>query len=516
MKDNFKLTRLNAADVKPLVSVIAISYNQSRWVHEALNSVFNQDYDNIELIICDDGSSDETLVLIERWLQQHGSRFHGIQLLTNSKNEGICRNVSKGVAAARGSWIKGLACDDILCEDAISKFLEQTQRDNTELAFSQITKFRTDGGQLQALGNLLTNEQEIALMKQTSGLLQAVRRENFLPAPSAFYSRRLINAVGGIDTNFKHLDDWPLWLRMLTVVQRVSWIEKPLVLYRVSDHSVSQKKSSVPIGTLLHVDRQQFYQTYQRPQLTGLEFWHMHLQMFRQRMTFETLGNSWLAYRLLIPLQLLSPLTWSGLISRALKVLTLVRENAIPLALGTYYFGLSGLQRRVRVYGPINVEIPRSRLSIGQRVVIYGGVSLIGKKGTDDTIAIGSFSTLERNSYINAHGGSIVLGNHVHIGVGCVLQGFGGLVVGDETMFGPYAQVYTSNHRTSKPSLPRNLLGERPRAVNIGRNCWIAANCIILPGALIPDESVLPASEVVVRTKNENQDTEASQQNGAT
>jgi len=500
--------------MQPLVSVIAISYNQSRWVIEALNSIFNQDYENIELIISDDGSNDGTPALIESWLQQHGSRFHGVQLLISATNEGICRNVAKGVAASHGSWIKVIACDDILCEDAISMFISQTQHDRTELVFSQITKFRTDGGQPQALGNLLTNEQEIALINQSSALLQAIRRENFLPAPSAFYSRRLFEAVGGIDTSFKHLDDWPLWLHMLPLIQRVSWIDKPLVLYRVSDHSVSQKKESMPIGALLHEDRQQLFHKLQSQQLTGIEFWHMHLQMLRQHLTFQTFGNSWLAYRLLMSLQLLSPLMWKGLISSFVRSLILVKENLLPLARGAYYFGPTGLRRRVRVFGSIHMAIPRSRISIGNRVVIYGGAALIGKKGSGDTISIGSFSTLEKNCYLNAHGGSIVLGDHVHVGVGCVMQGFGSLVVGDNTMFGPYAQVYTSNHRSSNPSVPRRLLGERRRPVTVGRNCWIAATCIVLPGTRIPDESILPASEVV-RRKDDNLSADIAQLSGA-
>lgn len=498
------------ATARPLVSVVAIAYNNATLVLETLESIRRQDYGAIELIVSDDGSKDGTPAVVERWLQQHGARFQGVRLLTSAANEGICRNVAKGIAAAHGSWIKAIACDDILCDDAISKFVEQTERDGTELAFSQITKFRAEGTQLQAQGNLLTNEREIALIGQPGALLQAIRRENFLPAPGAFYSRRLFEAVGGIDTSFKHLDDWPLWLRMLPVAQRVSWIEKPLVLYRISDSSISQKKKAQPIGALLYADRQQLYHQLQRPQLSGLEGWHVHLQMLRNRLTFETLGNTWSAYKLLMPLQFLSPLAWKGMAARALQVLTLARENALPLARGAYYFGLPGLRRRVRVFGPISMRIPRSRVNIGHRVIIYAGAVLRGNKGASDTITVGSFSILEQNSYVNAHGGHVVLGEHVHVGVGCVLQGQGILEVGDNTMFGPYAQVYTSNHRTSSPPLPRHLLGEKPRPVTIGRNCWIGANCIILPGARIPDEAILPASTVVRREKEKHPQETAS------
>lgn len=503
-------------DTPQLVSIVAISYRSESTIIATLESIQQQTYPRIELILCDDCSDDGTLRIASDWLLTNNKRFERFEIIVQPVNSGVSRNYEAGLMKCKGEWIKPIACDDILCADAISKLMDITQTENTELAFSQIAKFFIHNNQIKVAGNWLENERQIEKIRDPISLLKHIRIDNFLPAPGAFFSHRLLKAAGGIDTNFKHLDDWPFWLRILPLVQRVSWIDKPLVLYRLSESSISQGKKSGPIGAFLYADRQRLYRELQRPHLTGLDFWHLHLQMLRQRMTFETLGNSWLAYRLLMPLQLLSPLTWAGMVKHAMQALTLVLENVMPIARGTYYFGLSGLCAHVRVFGPINMEIPRSRVNIGRRVVIYKGVTLIGKKGTADTITIGSFSTLEKNSYVNAHGGSIILGDHVHVGVGCVMQGFGGVVIGDNTMFGPYAQVYSSNHRSSKPSLPRNLLGERPRAVNIGRNCWIAANCIILPGALVPDESVLPASEVVVRDKNENSGAKASQQNIAT
>jgi acetyltransferase-like isoleucine patch superfamily enzyme/glycosyltransferase involved in cell wall biosynthesis len=485
--------------MRPLVSVVVIAYQGAAVILDTLESIRRQNYEPLELIISDDGSTDGTSDLVKRWLNEHSGRFCRVQLLTSKINTGICQNVARAIGAARGTWIKPIACDDILCEDAITKYLEQVNCDGTELAFSQITKFNADGEQLRALGNLVTDEQQIAITGRCETLRQLIRQENFLPAPGAFYSRRLFESVGGIDIRFKHLEDWPLWLRMLPVVQRVSWIQKPLVLYRMSEKSVSQKQRSAPISAFLYKDRQIFYQQLQLPLLSGFHLWDMYLKILRQRLTFEIFGNSWLAYKFLLSIQILSPLAWRGIFMRALETLSLARENAIPLARGGYYFGLSGLRRRIRVFGRIRMKIPRTRVNIGERVAIYEGVALIGKKGAADTISIGAFSTLESNSCINAHGGSVVLGDHVHVGVGCVLQGYGGLVVGKDTMLGPYVQVYTSNHRTSSPPVPRHLLGEKPRPVTIGQNCWIGANSILLAGTQIPDQSVLPACQVVRR-----------------
>lgn len=484
---------------RPLVSIVAIAFNQAEFVLETLNSILAQDYGHIELIVCDDGSNDGTPELIRAWLVQHEDRFHRTQLLAGEVNEGVCRNLAKGMACATGEWIKPIACDDLLSMDAISKFVAYAQEQGCELLFSQMTLFRGHDTPLQTFGNYLSDARIGQVGGSPVGLLRTIRLDNFLPAPSAFYTRRLLERVGGIDVGFKHMDDWPLWLRMLPEVERVGWIDKPLVLYRISDKSISQKRAYKPISALLYADQQRLYRELQLPFMRRTDRWHLQLQTWRKTLVFEHLGNTWMAYRLLMPLQFLSPKTWGGVFVQGWRLLMQLRANAMPLARGAYYFGMAGLRRRARVFGRIDMRIPRARVLLGHRVVFRDGVTLRGDIDGADIIAIGSHSTLEKNSYLNAHGGRISLGDHVHVGVGCVLQGYGGLEVGSNTMFGPYAQVYTSNHRTSTPMLPRHLLGERRRAVVIGGYCWIGANCVVLPGSRIPDQSVLPAGEIVRR-----------------
>lgn len=302
---------------EPLVSIVAISYNQERFVLESLNSFLQQDYKNIEIILCDDCSIDETPNLIRSWLTQHSDRFHRTHFLTSDVNLGVCGNLARGMACATGIWIKPIACDDILCKDAISRFVEYTQETGCELIFSQMTLFQKKDASIYTFGDYLANDKICLLKDNPKIFLRTILRSNFLPAPGVFYSRRLLEKSGGIDTSFKHLDDWPLWLRMLPLVDMVGWIEKPLILYRISEKSVSQKRKSAPIGSILYADRQRFYREFQRLQLNMLSSWHMYLHMMRQRIVFEIFGNSWLAYLFFLPLQFLSPLTWFGIIKRA-------------------------------------------------------------------------------------------------------------------------------------------------------------------------------------------------------
>jgi glycosyltransferase involved in cell wall biosynthesis len=291
----------------PLVSVVAISYNQEEYVIECLDSILRQSYSNIELIVSDDSSSDETLRLIRLWLDQHRTRFIRTEIITSNENFGICKNLSNGLRSARGYWIKPIACDDILDVNAISQYVEYAQERCCELIFSQLEKFEGKSGSRKMIGKYLSPEQVVSLSQKTDILVKDLIYTNILPAPSAFYSRRLLECVGGVDTNFKHLDDWPLWLRMLPKISMLGWIDKSLVLYRVSEKSLSQSKDNKPIRDLLYQDHVLLYKNYQKSMVNILGRWDLYLQYLRRKIVFEYLGNKRLAFVVLMPLQLLSP-----------------------------------------------------------------------------------------------------------------------------------------------------------------------------------------------------------------
>lgn len=109
----------------PLVSVIVGTYNSSRFVIETLESIKAQTYVNIELIISDDCSADNTVALCENWLNENDNRFLGSKILTSENNSGIPANCNRGVKAARGDWVKLIAGDDFIS----NKYLMECMND---------------------------------------------------------------------------------------------------------------------------------------------------------------------------------------------------------------------------------------------------------------------------------------------------------------------------------------------------------------------------------------------------
>jgi len=97
-----------------LVSVIISTYNSSRFIEETLESIACQTWKEIEIIVTDDCSKDDTVEICREWLAKHDSRFSMTKLLASDVNTGISGNANRGLYAANGNWIKFLGADDTL------------------------------------------------------------------------------------------------------------------------------------------------------------------------------------------------------------------------------------------------------------------------------------------------------------------------------------------------------------------------------------------------------------------
>lgn len=291
----------------PLISVVAFSYNQVGLVIETLDSIYNQDYLNLELVVTDDGSIDGTQEIVLDWINKHRSRFVNVKEVFSKENYGVCHNISKGLSATTGEWIKPIACDDILRNDAISTLLMQAKNDSTELVFSQLEKFKSIDGVNSHLGMAVSDVDVHLITGSINKIINTLGVRNFLPAPSAFYSKNLYKKSGGINLDFKHLDDWPLWLKMLPHLNIIGWTDECLVKYRISDGSVSKTKIK-PIAKLLYDDTYLFFDLVQKNILGSMDCWDIKLFLLRKKLTYSLFGNTWFGYYLVMPIQIMSPI----------------------------------------------------------------------------------------------------------------------------------------------------------------------------------------------------------------
>ena len=90
-----------------LVSVIVLSYRSAETIVETLDSIKNQTYSNIELIVTDDASPDNTVQVVRKWITENKGTLASIKLVTSDKNTGLPANINRGLKVAKGAYYKG-------------------------------------------------------------------------------------------------------------------------------------------------------------------------------------------------------------------------------------------------------------------------------------------------------------------------------------------------------------------------------------------------------------------------
>lgn len=236
-------------DNKLLVSVCVITYNSSEHVLETLESIHKQTYDNIELIVSDDGSQDDTIKLVSEWIDDHKSRFYSTEVLTVTNNTGTAENHNRGLAACRGEWIKFIAGDDVLLPDAIAKYVGfLNNRQEIEWCLGKAIFYRNCISEKciippprKGIYEDFKNLNKWDANKQ----FEEMYMYNNLSCPTHFLKRRLLEDVGGFDKSWGILEDYPMWLRLLNSGVKCFFLDEFVVGYRYGDSNVSANSNRI-------------------------------------------------------------------------------------------------------------------------------------------------------------------------------------------------------------------------------------------------------------------------------
>src|SRR5690606_12985960 len=120
-----------------------------KYILDTLESVKNQSWDNIELIISDDGSTDNTIAICSNWLVENQDRFYNALLITVTENTGIPSNCNRGLRAIQGEWLKVISGDDLLLNNCISDNIDYASR------FPKASFIVSDINEIDDNGNLI-------------------------------------------------------------------------------------------------------------------------------------------------------------------------------------------------------------------------------------------------------------------------------------------------------------------------------------------------------------------------
>lgn len=224
-----------------LITVIVITYNSSRYVVETLESVYKQSYADIELIISDDCSKDNTLELCRQWVYSHQDRFVRVEILQTPSNGGICHNYNFALKYAHGDWIKYIAGDDLLEDNCIERFVDNIQPD-THLYTCITTHLQDETGETK---QYCTRIPDTTAWKQARFMLKYLYSIN---GPTLFIERHHLNELGGFEEKYPMIEDWPIAIRYTTLGLRIGIVNEPLVQWRIYNESISHSNHSFALS----------------------------------------------------------------------------------------------------------------------------------------------------------------------------------------------------------------------------------------------------------------------------
>lgn len=263
----------------PLVSCTVLSYNSANTIIETLESIKAQTYKNIELIVSDDCSTDNTIAIIEAWLKQNKSRFVRTELLTVKKNTGVCLNSNRALDACKGEWKKGIGADDILLPNCIADFISFVQQHpEAEWVSSYMQVYKNNFSPENCIArNGVSRRYFFDLTCEQQ--LKQMAIENLISATPLFYKVSTLRAIGGYETRYS-FEDYPTFMNLLENGVKCYFMDSETVCYRIHE-SISHSHKKLFNYKFLREDhlfkKDRCYKYLNAWQIIGQNMlWHFH------------------------------------------------------------------------------------------------------------------------------------------------------------------------------------------------------------------------------------------------
>lgn len=215
-----------------LVSIIIPCYNQARYLRQAVASCLAQDYTALEVIVIDDGSTDDPRAALGELAQDSRLKW----MLQENRGVACARNA--GIAASAGTFFKFLDADDWLAPTVIGKQVEILRADPA-LGFVYCDRIRTnkEGAALDA-GTVAERAASL-----DGDLFPLLLWGGFFPPLTVLVPRSVLERVGDFDASVVPCEDYDLWLRITAHGYRVQFLNEPLAYYRRHEESASQNRA---------------------------------------------------------------------------------------------------------------------------------------------------------------------------------------------------------------------------------------------------------------------------------
>lgn len=239
--------------MKNQVSIIVLTYNKFEYLFECLNSIIIQDYENIQLIISDDGSVDFPNNKIEDYIVKNcKENIKEYIIIKNTHNQGTVKNLNIGLSYAKGEYIIPIAADDVFYDDEIVKKIVEkfkilgeeylvvtSQAENVDINLDKHISYAIDDRQKK-------------IIKRSIDLFYELCKSCFIPSGGTAYRKDFFIKNGKFDEKYILIEDWPTFLKLSRNEDKIGFCDFISVKHR--DGGVSNSKTITKSYALYHKD----------------------------------------------------------------------------------------------------------------------------------------------------------------------------------------------------------------------------------------------------------------------
>ena len=219
----------------PELSIIIPCYNYARYLKESVDSIIQQDYRNYELIIVDDGSSDDTWEV----MQEYSRRFPHVRIFQHAVNQGIFKASQTGWNEARGQYLHFFGSDDLYHPTCLSQIMHMFHN-NQHLGL-----VCTDLGYFDSAGEIPTKKAlEGCTKPRVFSRLEMIllfKTTNFwIPGLTCFVKQETLKKHGFLDPNLENISDW-FCFHKIALFEGVGYIPEKLISMRLHDQTYTSR-----------------------------------------------------------------------------------------------------------------------------------------------------------------------------------------------------------------------------------------------------------------------------------
>jgi len=209
----------------PLVSVVTPAFNAQATISATIDSVLNQTYSNLELIIVDDGSTDETKKIV---LHKNDNRINYIYQVNQER--AIARN--NGISYSRGDYIAFLDSDDLWLPEKLEKQIRLFEK-NQEISLVYSDLYFFD----DITGNDIILFSKIEKLYRGKIKIKQLLLHNFIQSPTPVIKRQVFHEVGLFNPNMVPVEDWEMWIKIASLFP-IDYVDEPLARYRLHQNAL--------------------------------------------------------------------------------------------------------------------------------------------------------------------------------------------------------------------------------------------------------------------------------------